>query len=65
MTGSWSTAEDVTQATILVAWRRPRDARLVDGLALPWLLVVATNAGPLLVVVGAPVAGADVRHGTG
>ncbi|MEH0970270.1 RNA polymerase sigma factor [Micromonospora sp. CPCC 205546] len=44
LTGSWSTAEDVTQATFLVAWRRRRDARLVDGSALPWLLVVATNA---------------------
>ncbi|MEU9507106.1 RNA polymerase sigma factor [Micromonospora sp. NPDC048170] len=44
LTGSWSTAEDVTQATFLVAWRRRNDARLVDGSALPWLLVVATNA---------------------
>ncbi|MFG1885957.1 RNA polymerase sigma factor [Micromonospora sp. NPDC049102] len=44
LTGSWSTAEDVTQATFLVAWRRRDDARLVDGSALPWLLVVATNA---------------------
>ncbi|MEU2702627.1 MULTISPECIES: RNA polymerase sigma factor [Micromonospora] len=43
-TGSWATAEDVTQATFLVAWRRRHDARLVDGSALPWLLVVATNA---------------------
>lgn len=44
LTGSWSTAEDVTQATFLIAWRRRHDARLVDGSALPWLLVVATNA---------------------
>ncbi|MFG1887051.1 RNA polymerase sigma factor [Micromonospora sp. NPDC049051] len=44
LTGSWSTAEDVTQATFLVAWRRRHDARLVEGSALPWLLVVATNA---------------------
>ncbi|GGM60352.1 DNA-directed RNA polymerase sigma-70 factor [Micromonospora sonchi] len=44
LTGSWSTAEDVTQATFLVAWRRRNDARLVAGSALPWLLVVATNA---------------------
>lgn len=44
LTGSWSTAEDVTQATFLVAWRRRRDARLVEDSALPWLLVVATNA---------------------
>ncbi|MEV0425486.1 sigma factor [Micromonospora sp. NPDC050495] len=44
LTGSWSTAEDVTQATFLVAWRRRHDARLVDGSALPWLLVIATDA---------------------
>jgi RNA polymerase sigma-70 factor (ECF subfamily) len=44
LTGSWSTAEDVTQATFLVAWRRRGAARLVEGSALPWLLVVATNA---------------------
>ncbi|GAB3956935.1 RNA polymerase sigma factor [Micromonospora vulcania] len=42
--GAWSTAEDVTQATFLVAWRRRGEARLVEGSALPWLLVVATNA---------------------
>ncbi len=41
--GSWSVAEDITQATFLVAWRRRGEARLVDGSALPWLLVVATN----------------------
>jgi RNA polymerase sigma factor (sigma-70 family) len=44
LTGSWSLAEDVTQSTFLVAWRRRPDARLVDGSVLPWLLVVATNA---------------------
>ncbi|GIJ76156.1 RNA polymerase sigma-70 factor, ECF subfamily [Micromonospora phaseoli] len=43
LTGSWSTAEDVTQTTFLVAWRRRGEARLVEGSALPWLLVVATN----------------------
>ncbi len=42
--GSWSVAEDVTQTTFATAWRRRRDARLVDGSVLPWLLVVATNA---------------------
>jgi RNA polymerase sigma-70 factor (ECF subfamily) len=41
--GSWSVAEDVTQNTFATAWRRRRDARLVDGSVLPWLLVVATN----------------------
>ncbi|MGW0505509.1 RNA polymerase sigma factor [Micromonospora sp. NPDC003241] len=44
LTGSWTLAEDVTQSTFLVAWRRRGEARLVDGSALPWLLVVATNA---------------------
>ncbi|MFG2052114.1 RNA polymerase sigma factor [Micromonospora sp. NPDC048935] len=44
LTGSWTLAEDVTQATFLVAWRRRGEAAvLVDGLVLPWLLVVATN----------------------
>lgn len=42
--GSWSVAEDVTQTTFATAWRRRRDARLVDGSVLPWLLVVATNS---------------------
>ncbi|MBB2944119.1 RNA polymerase sigma-70 factor (ECF subfamily) [Actinoplanes lutulentus] len=41
LTGSWSTAEDVTQATFLTAWRRRADIRLVDGSPLPWLLVTA------------------------
>jgi RNA polymerase sigma factor (sigma-70 family) len=44
LTGSWSTAEEVTSATFLTAWRRRSAMRLVDGSALPWLLVVATNA---------------------
>jgi RNA polymerase sigma factor (sigma-70 family) len=43
LTGSWATAEDVTQTVFLVAWRRRAQARLVDGMLLPWLLVIATN----------------------
>jgi RNA polymerase sigma factor (sigma-70 family) len=43
LTGSWSAAEEVTQATFVTAWRRRKAARVVDGSALPWLLVVATN----------------------
>ncbi len=43
LTGSWASAEDVTQATFLVAWRRRSQARPVDGSVLPWLLVVASN----------------------
>jgi RNA polymerase sigma factor (sigma-70 family) len=41
--GSWSVAEDLTQATFLVAWRKRGQIRLVHGTALPWLLVVAGN----------------------
>jgi len=41
--GAWSVAEDVTQATFLVAWRKRGQVRLVHGTALPWLLVVAGN----------------------
>lgn len=43
LTGSWSAAEEVMQATFVTAWRRRKAARVVDGSALPWLLVVATN----------------------
>jgi RNA polymerase sigma factor (sigma-70 family) len=43
LSGSWQTAEDLTQATFLVAWRRRRDIRVVAGSMLPWLLTVATN----------------------
>lgn len=43
LSGSWQVAEDLTQATFLVAWRRRRDIRVVAGSALPWLLTVATN----------------------
>jgi RNA polymerase sigma factor (sigma-70 family) len=43
LTGSWSAAEEVTQATFVTAWRRRKAARMVDGSTLPWLLVVATN----------------------
>lgn len=41
--GSWSMAEDLTQATFLTAWRRRMDIRLVGGSARPWLLTVANN----------------------
>jgi RNA polymerase sigma-70 factor (ECF subfamily) len=41
--GSWSVAEDVTQATFLVAWRKRGQVSLAHGTALPWLLVVAGN----------------------
>jgi RNA polymerase sigma-70 factor (ECF subfamily) len=43
LSGSWTVAEDVTQATFLTAWRRRGQARVVDGSLLPWLLVVAGN----------------------
>ena len=41
--GSWSVAEDLTQATFLVAWRKRGGSVLTHGTALPWLLVVAGN----------------------
>ena len=41
--GSWSVAEDITQATFLTAWRKRGTVELVHGTALPWLLVVAGN----------------------
>ncbi|MHA3701440.1 RNA polymerase sigma factor [Jatrophihabitans sp. YIM 134969] len=41
--GSVADAEDATAATFLTAWRRRADLRFVDGSALPWLLVTATN----------------------
>jgi RNA polymerase sigma factor (sigma-70 family) len=36
-------AEDATAMAFLELWRRRRDARMVDGSLLPWLLVVTTN----------------------
>lgn len=41
--GSVPDAEDATAATFLTAWRRRDAIRFVDGSALPWLLVTATN----------------------
>lgn len=38
-------AEDVTQETFVVAWRRVRAIRVVDASALPWLLVTARQCG--------------------
>lgn len=43
LTGSWSTAEDLTAITFLEAWRRRRDFRLVYDSALPWLRGIAHN----------------------
>lgn len=43
LSGSWSAAEDLAQATFLTAWRRRGDIRLVAGSARPWLLTVANN----------------------
>lgn len=43
LSGSWPSAEDLTQSTFLTAWRRRRDIRIVAGSALPWLLTVANN----------------------
>src|SRR5258708_9726055 len=43
-TGSWSTAEDLTSAVFLEAWRRRGEIRFSGDSALPWLLRVANNA---------------------
>lgn len=43
LTGSWTAAEDLTQATFLVAWRRRLETEPTGGAVLPWLLVVASN----------------------
>ena len=41
LTASWSTAEDLTSATFLTAWRRRAEMTLVRDSALPWLFTVA------------------------
>lgn len=43
LTASWSTAEDLTSATFLTAWRRRAGMTLVRDSALPWLFTVAGN----------------------
>ncbi|MEV6239425.1 RNA polymerase sigma factor [Lentzea sp. NPDC051838] len=43
LTASWSTAEDLTSATFLTAWRRRNEMTLVRASALPWLFTVAGN----------------------
>ncbi|PZF98596.1 RNA polymerase sigma factor [Micromonospora endophytica] len=43
LTGSWTAAEDATQSTFLLAWRKRGEARLVDDSILPWLLAVASH----------------------
>ncbi|MFK0243829.1 RNA polymerase sigma factor [Amycolatopsis azurea] len=43
LTGSWASAEDLTSATFLTAWRRRADITLIRDSALPWLYTVAGN----------------------
>ena len=43
MTANVHDAEDVTAAAFLELWRHRRSVRVVDGSALPWLLITATN----------------------
>lgn len=43
LTGSWSSAEDLTSNTFLIAWRKRTDVTLVRDSALPWLYTVAGN----------------------
>lgn len=40
---SWSVAEDLTQSTFLLAWRKRDEVVLEHDSARPWLLAVATN----------------------
>jgi RNA polymerase sigma factor (sigma-70 family) len=35
------TAQDIVQDTFVIAWRKRRSIRLIDGSALPWLLATA------------------------
>ena len=42
-TADWALAEDLTSVVFLEAWRKRSEVRLDGGLALPWLLGVATN----------------------
>lgn len=44
LTASWSTAEDLTSTTFLLAWRQRDRMRLARDSLRPWLLAVATNA---------------------
>ena len=44
LTASWSSAEDLTSTTFLLAWRRRDRMRLANDSIRPWLLAVATNA---------------------
>jgi RNA polymerase sigma factor (sigma-70 family) len=43
LTASWAAAEDHTQSTFLLAWRKRADMVLHRDSALPWLLATATN----------------------
>lgn len=44
LTGNWATAEDVTAATFLEAWRLRARIDAAGGSLRPWLLGIATNA---------------------
>jgi hypothetical protein len=43
LTASWSTAEDLTSATFLLAWRQRDRMVLANASLRPWLLAVATT----------------------
>jgi RNA polymerase sigma factor (sigma-70 family) len=43
LTGSWSSAEDLTSSTFLTAWRKLSELTLVNSSARPWLFTVASN----------------------
>ncbi|GLY70659.1 DNA-directed RNA polymerase sigma-70 factor [Amycolatopsis taiwanensis] len=43
LTGSWTSAEDLTSSTFLIAWRKRGKVVLVRDSLLPWLYTVAGN----------------------
>ncbi|GAA4429105.1 hypothetical protein GCM10023148_33400 [Actinokineospora soli] len=43
LTASWAAAEDHTQSTFLLAWRKRAQVVLQRDSLLPWLLAAATN----------------------
>jgi RNA polymerase sigma factor (sigma-70 family) len=43
LAGLWAAAEDLTQSTFMLAWRKRSRVTLTHDSALPWLLAVATN----------------------
>ncbi|MFD2418335.1 RNA polymerase sigma factor [Amycolatopsis pigmentata] len=43
LTGSWTSAEDLTSSTFLTAWQKLSELMLVNSSARPWLFAVVSN----------------------